>query len=86
MHLWSSPALKSGQTRDLFCVIASKYCQKTGILARLVLVNMTSNSITITDPQDAVSLDVVGFLINTPTAISNFIAGHFCKGEGGMEK
>lgn len=62
-----------------------EYRQKTGIPAKLIVVGMTSNGFTIADPQDAGMLDVVGFSTNTPSAISDFIAGRLGQGEGGAE-
>lgn len=49
-----------------------QYRQKTGIPAKLVVVGMVSNEFTIADPNDAGSLDVVGFDTATPQVISNF--------------
>ncbi len=62
-----------------------EYREKTGIPAKLVVVGMTSNGFSIADPQDAGMLDVVGFSTNTPSAISDFIAGRLGRGEGGEE-
>ena len=62
-----------------------EYRQKTGIPAKLIVVGMTSNGFTIADPQDAGMLDVVGFSTNTPSAISDFVAGRLGQGEGGAE-
>lgn len=45
--------------------------------ARLVVVGMTSTGFTIADPQDAGTLDVVGFDASAPSLISNFSAGKF---------
>lgn len=45
--------------------------------ARLIVVGMTSTGFTIADPEDAGSLDVVGFDASAPSLISNFIAGRF---------
>ena len=45
--------------------------------ARLIVVGMTSTGFTIADPQDAGTLDVVGFDASAPSLISNFIAGRF---------
>ena len=45
--------------------------------ARLIVVGMTSTGFTIADPQDAGTLDVVGFDASAPSIISNFIAGRF---------
>lgn len=48
------------------------YRQKTGIAAKLCVVGMTSTGFTIADPDDAGSLDVVGFDAATPALISDF--------------
>lgn len=53
------------------------YRQKMGIDAKLIVVGMTATEFTIADPNDAGSLDVVGFDTNTPNLISNFIADGF---------
>jgi 60 kDa SS-A/Ro ribonucleoprotein len=51
------------------------YRQKTGKPAKQVVVGMTATQVTIADPKDPLSLDVVGFDLNTPTAISEFVRG-----------
>jgi len=51
------------------------YRQRMGINAKLVTVGMTSTGFSICDPNDAGSVDVVGFDANTPSFISNFAAG-----------
>ncbi len=50
------------------------YRQKTGIPAKLVVVGLVSNNVTIADPDDPFMLDVVGFSTSTPNAIADFIA------------
>ncbi len=50
------------------------YRQKTGIPAKLVVVGMTANQVTIANPEDPFMLDVVGFSTSTPNAIADFIA------------
>lgn len=52
-----------------------QYRQKTGIPAKLVVVGMVSNGFTIADPNDAGTLDVVGFDSATPAVISDFAKG-----------
>lgn len=54
-----------------------KYCEESGIDARLVVVGMVSNGFTIADPSDPGMLDVVGFDTATPALISDFVAGRF---------
>jgi 60 kDa SS-A/Ro ribonucleoprotein len=49
------------------------YRQKTGIPAKLVVVGMVANNVTIADPDDPFMLDVVGFSTSTPNAIGDFI-------------
>ena len=51
------------------------YRKKFNIPAKLIVVGMTSNGFSIADPQDAGMMDVVGFSTNTPSVISDFIAG-----------
>lgn len=48
------------------------YRQKQGRDAKLIVVGMVSNSFTIADPQDPRQLDIVGFSLDTPQAISSF--------------
>lgn len=50
------------------------YRQATGIPAKLIVVGMTSNGFTIADPNDAGSLDIVGFDSAAPAVISDFVA------------
>jgi 60 kDa SS-A/Ro ribonucleoprotein len=45
--------------------------------ARLVVVGMTSTGFTIADPQDAGTMDVVGFDASAPRLIADFAAGKF---------
>lgn len=52
-----------------------QYRERTGILARLVTVGMTSNGFTIADPNDAGMLDVVGFDAAAPEVIASFARG-----------
>ncbi len=49
-----------------------RYREKTGIPARLIVVAMVSNGLTIEDPNDPGMLDVVGFDLATPTVIADF--------------
>jgi len=50
-----------------------EYRQKMGIAAKLVVVGMTATGTTITDPEDAGSLALVGFDAAAPNVISQFI-------------
>jgi 60 kDa SS-A/Ro ribonucleoprotein len=52
----------------------SRYRQKTGIPAKLIVVGMVSNGFTIADPNDPGMLDVVGFDTATPQVIAEFSA------------
>lgn len=49
-----------------------RYRQRTGIDARLVVVGMAANDVSIADPTDAGMLDVAGFDAAVPTMISDF--------------
>lgn len=51
------------------------YRQRTGIDAKLVVMNMVANHTRITDPADAGSLDVIGFDASVPGVIRSFIGG-----------
>jgi 60 kDa SS-A/Ro ribonucleoprotein len=55
-------------------VALQQYRQKSGIPAKLVVCGMVSNGFTIADPNDAGSLDVVGFDTATPQLMSDFAA------------
>lgn len=52
-----------------------RYRDVMGIPAKLVVVAMTGTQFTIADPDDAGSLDVVGFDTAAPRVIADFIAG-----------
>jgi 60 kDa SS-A/Ro ribonucleoprotein len=52
-----------------------RYREKTGIPAKNVVVGMTATNFTIADPNDAASLDVVGFDAATPNVLADFIRG-----------
>jgi 60 kDa SS-A/Ro ribonucleoprotein len=49
------------------------YRERTGIPAKLVIVAMVSNGFSIADPNDAGTLDVVGFDTATPALIADFL-------------
>lgn len=49
-----------------------KYREKTGILAKLIVVGMASNGFSIADPNDQGMLDCVGFDTATPNVIADF--------------
>ena len=44
-----------------------------GIRAKLIVVGMTSNGFSIADPDDAGSLDVVGFDSAVPSVMADFV-------------
>lgn len=48
------------------------YRQKSGKDAKLIVVGMVSNGFTISDPKDPRQMDIVGFSLDTPQAISAF--------------
>lgn len=53
----------------------TKYRNKTGINAKLVVTGMTATQCTLADPSDAGSLNVVGFDSAVPSLIADFSAG-----------
>lgn len=52
-----------------------RYRKKMGIPAKLIVVGMTSTGFTIADPNDAGSLDVVGFDAAAPAVMADFVRG-----------
>lgn len=52
-----------------------RYRQVAGIVAKLVVVGLTSTGFTIADPNDSGMLDVVGFDAAAPQLISRFMSG-----------
>jgi 60 kDa SS-A/Ro ribonucleoprotein len=53
------------------------YRQKFNIPAKLVVVGMTATQFTVADPNDAGSLNVVGFDTSSPEILSSFVRGDF---------
>jgi 60 kDa SS-A/Ro ribonucleoprotein len=51
------------------------YRQSSGIDARLAVVGMTSTGFSIADPNDAGSMDFVGFDASAPRVLADFAAG-----------
>lgn len=51
-----------------------QYRNKTGIDAKLITINMVANRTRLTDPDDAGSLDVVGFDASVPQIIGEFMS------------
>lgn len=56
------------------CQALQQYRRKSGIAAKLIVIGMTSTGFTIADPNDAGTLDVVGFDTSTPTMVQDFLA------------
>lgn len=52
------------------------YRRKTGIDAKLIVINMVANRSRIGDPGDAGSLDIVGFDASVPTLIAGFLGAN----------
>jgi len=52
-----------------------RYRERTGVAARLVVVGMTANDVSIADPADAGMLDVAGFDAAVPGLIADFSRG-----------
>lgn len=50
-----------------------QYREKTGIPAKMSVVGMTTTNFSIADPKDPGMMDFVGFDLNTPEAISEFV-------------
>jgi 60 kDa SS-A/Ro ribonucleoprotein len=57
------------------CKALENYRQKMSVPARLIVCNMVSSDVTVADPTDGGSLDVVGFDAATPQIISSFASG-----------
>lgn len=51
------------------------YRQKTGIDAKMIVINMVASRTSLADPTDAGSLDIVGFDASVPTLIAGFVGG-----------
>jgi hypothetical protein len=56
-------------------VALEEYRQKTGIDAKLIVVGMVANQLTIADPKDKNTLNLAGFDTSTPELISMFVRG-----------
>lgn len=52
-----------------------EYRNRTGIDAKLIVMNMVANRTRLTDAMDAGSLDVIGFDASVPSVISGFLGG-----------
>jgi hypothetical protein len=56
-------------------VALEEYRKASGINAKLIVVGMASNCLTIADPNDINTLNLAGFDTATPRIINDFIAG-----------
>lgn len=61
-------------------VALEQYRTATGIDAKLIVVGMTSNCLTIAEPKDLNTLNLAGFDTATPRLINDFISGGFRRG------
>ena len=81
---------QSGIVFDVFCVYTDnetyapnmhpqvaleQYRKATGVDAKLIVVGMTANQLTIADPKDKNTLNLAGFDTSTPELISMFVKG-----------
>lgn len=55
-------------------VALRQYRQKTGIAAKQIVMAMTASECSIADPNDPLSLDMVGFDANAPSALAAFVS------------
>lgn len=53
-----------------------EYREKTGIGAKLIVINMVANRTSLKDPEDDGSLDIVGFDASVPTLIAGFLGAN----------
>jgi hypothetical protein len=82
--------ISTGIVFDVFCVYTDnetyaptmhpqvaleQYRKKTGVDAKLIVVGMTANSLSIADPKDKNTLNLAGFDTSTPELISMFVRG-----------
>ena len=82
--------MHSGIVFDVFCVYTDnetyapnihpqvaleQYRKATGVDAKLIVVGMTANQLTIADPKDKNTLNLAGFDTSTPELISMFVRG-----------
>jgi 60 kDa SS-A/Ro ribonucleoprotein len=80
----------SGIVFDVFCVYTDsetyapnihpqvaleQYRKATGVDAKLIVIGMASNCLTIADPKDKNTLNLAGFDTSTPELISMFVQG-----------
>ena len=82
--------LQTGIVFDVFCIYTDNetyapnihpqvalenYRKETGVDAKLIVIGMTSNMLTIADPKDKNTLNLAGFDTATPELISMFVRG-----------
>jgi hypothetical protein len=82
--------LQSGIVFDVFCIYTDSetyapnihpqvalenYRKETGVDAKLIVIGMTANILTIADPKDKNTLNLAGFDTATPELISMFVRG-----------
>lgn len=82
--------ISTGIVFDVFCVYTDnetyaptmhpqvaleQYRKKTGVDAKLIVVGMMANSLSIADPKDKNTLNLAGFDTSTPELISMFVRG-----------
>jgi hypothetical protein len=82
--------LQTGIVFDVFCIYTDSetyapnihpqvalenYRKETGVDAKLIVIGMTANILTIVDPQDKNTLNLAGFDTATPELISMFVRG-----------
>jgi hypothetical protein len=82
--------IQSGIVFDVFCVYTDsetyaptihpqvaleRYRQTTGVDAKLIVIGMASNNLSIADPTDKNTLNLAGFDTSTPELISMFVRG-----------
>ena len=94
-------ALKEGIPVDCFVILTDsetwygkihpaealrKYRRETGIPAKLAVVGMVSNQISIADPEDAGMMDVVGFDSAAPALLADFAGARQDAGEADDEE
>ena len=82
--------LRTGTVFDVFCIYTDSetyapnihpqvalenYRKETGVDAKLIVIGMTANILTIADPKDKNTLNLAGFDTATPELISMFVRG-----------
>lgn len=57
------------------CQALNRYREKMGIAAKMAVIGMVSNGFSISDPEDAGTIDFVGFDSSVPSMLSDFAKG-----------